>query len=538
MNNVIASSLSRPMNAGGLICLAIALIGGALFFLPGLETLAGAWQTPEYSHGPLIPLLSGFLLLRHLKTIPERPGPISDRWPGVAALILAMLVGLLGLLSHIGDIVAYALILWVGALLLISFGWNTGKTLWPAVLHLVFMLPLPGTIYYKVSTTLQFVSSEVGVWALQALGTPVFLDGNIIDLGVYKLHVAEACSGLRYLFPIMSFSYIFAVLYRGPTWHKAVLLLSAVPLAVLMNSLRIALVGVMVNAYGIEHAEGLSHFMEGWVVFISCIFILFALAALMLRLQPAPRMTLSEALDLDLHAVWPEFLRLRHTRASPAMIVAAAVTLGLAVVWMAAPSRALPEIDRAPLAALPRQIDGWRAGHPRELEPKVERALGADDYISLAYASPTPGAPSVELFSAWYLDQSKGGIHSPEVCLPGGGWEMSSLKTIDIGPKLGLAPGFDINRAVIIKNMTRMMVFYWFDQSGRHIASDFKAKAMLIWSGAVEGRTDGALVRLTTVMNANETEAQAEERLLGLLRPMMEVLPQHIDGRLKDPIPQ
>ena len=77
MNNVIASSLSRPMNAGGLICLAIALIGGALFFLPGLETLAGAWQTPEYSHGPLIPLLSGFLLLRHLKTIPERPGPID-----------------------------------------------------------------------------------------------------------------------------------------------------------------------------------------------------------------------------------------------------------------------------------------------------------------------------------------------------------------------------------------------------------------------------------------------------------------------------
>ena len=64
------------------------------------------------------------------------------------------------------------------------------------------------------------------------MGVPVYLDGNIIDLGVYKLQVAEACSGLRYLFPIMSFSYVFAVLYRGPVWHKLVLLALAVPVAV------------------------------------------------------------------------------------------------------------------------------------------------------------------------------------------------------------------------------------------------------------------------------------------------------------------
>jgi exosortase len=72
------------------------------------------------------------------------------------------------------------------------------------------------------------------------MSVPVFLEGNIIDLGVYKLHVAEACSGLRYLFPILSFSYIFAVLYKGPMWHKAVLLISAAPITVLMNSVRIA----------------------------------------------------------------------------------------------------------------------------------------------------------------------------------------------------------------------------------------------------------------------------------------------------------
>ncbi|MGG7566216.1 VPLPA-CTERM-specific exosortase XrtD [Rhodovulum sp. DZ06] len=533
MSKAISGTLGFAANPLGLFWLVLALVGAGLVFLPGLEVLLWAWQRAEYSHGPLIPLLSGFLLLRQLKEIPEAPGAKTDRWPGVAAMVFALLIGLLGLLAHIGDIAAYALILWIGSLFLISFGWKVGKTLWPPVLHLVFMLPLPGTIYYKTATSLQAVSSEIGVWALQMLGTPVFLDGNIIDLGVYKLHVAEACSGLRYLFPIMSFSYIFAVLYRGPTWHKAVLLLSAVPIAVLMNSFRIALVGLMVNHYGIEHAEGLSHFLEGWVVFLTCIIILFGLAALMLRMQPAPRMSLSEALDLDLHAVWPEFIRIRHVRPSPALISGAVLTLGLAAAWWLAPAREVSQVDRAPLTEFPRTVDAWRTtGPPRMLDPKVEQVLGADDYISLTYAQ-AGERNTIEFFSAWYLDQSKGGIHSPEVCLPTGGWEMSSINTVDIGPQLGVAEEFNVNRAVIRKGLSQMLVYYWFEQTGRHIASDYWAKAMLIYSGVVEGRTDGALVRLTTPIASNETEAQADARVMSFLKPALGPMDRHLNGEIR-----
>jgi exosortase len=111
------------------------------------------------------------------------------------------------------------------------------------------------------------VSSELGVFFLQLANVPVFLEGNIIDLGVLRLHVAEACSGLRYLFPILSFSYIFAVLYRGPMWHKAVLLISAAPITVFMNSLRIAVAGIIAQRYGTDWLEGFTHFFEGWVIF-------------------------------------------------------------------------------------------------------------------------------------------------------------------------------------------------------------------------------------------------------------------------------
>jgi exosortase D (VPLPA-CTERM-specific) len=514
----------------GLMWLAIATLGAVVFFYDGIEKLFEAWQTAEYSHGPLIPLLSGFLFLRQMKTVPAQPGPLPGRWQGVAVLILALAVGLLGRLAHISDVVAYALIIWVAGIVLISFGWKRGLAFWPPVLHLVFMLPLPGTIYYKVSTSLQFVSSELGVWVLQRMGTPVFLDGNIIDLGTYQLHVAEACSGLRYMFPIMSFSYIFAVLYRGPTWHKAVLLLSAVPIAVVMNSVRIAIVGVMVNAYGIEQAEGLSHLMEGWVVFMACILILFALAWVMLRLQSGPRVSLADALDLDLNAIVPELARLRFVMPSRALITATVIIVGASVAWTFAPERDVPPISREQLAGFPRDVEGWQAGAPRMLEAKVEKALGADDYLSLNYAHADARA-GVEMFVAWYQDQTKGGIHSPEVCLPGGGWEMTSIKTVDLGPQLGIATEFNINRAVINKGMSQLLVYYWFDQTGHQIASDFLAKGMLVWSGITEGRTDGALVRLTTPILPGEREEAAEARMLDLLKPLAGVLPDYVNGR-------
>ena len=175
--------------------LLLATIGAGLFFIDGLDALQTAWQLPEYSHGPLIPVLSLLLFLRQLKEYPPQPGPKRDRWVGFTVLVAAVVLGTLGKLSNIDDLVAYATIIWIGGILLVSFGWATGKHFWPPVLHLVYMLPLPGVIYYKLSTHLQFISSEMGVMFLQMMNVPVFLERNIIDLGVMKLHVAEACSG-------------------------------------------------------------------------------------------------------------------------------------------------------------------------------------------------------------------------------------------------------------------------------------------------------------------------------------------------------
>lgn len=514
---------SAGLRPAGLLWLAFATLGAAVFFDNGIETLLLAWQQPEYSHGPLIPVLSGVLFLRQLKGEPIHHGPVN-RIPGLILMGLSLILGLFGKLADIGDVTAYALILWVGAILLLCFGWDQGKRFWPPVVHLVFMLPLPGVLYYKVSTQLQFISSEMGVWFLQLLRVPVFLEGNVIDLGVLKLHVAEACSGLRYLFPILSFSYIFAVLFRGPMTHKAILLLAAAPITVLMNAVRIALAGLIVNHVGVDHVEGFSHFFEGWVIFVLCVLLLFALARALLLLQPG-RPSLVQAMDLEFSGLVEQSRRIRLVEPSGALMASALVTALTAAAWETAPDaqRVMPPRDS--LTGFPAQLGDWTAGPRQFLDPGVAQSLGASDYALASYAQ---GPQRVDVFIAWFVDQTASGAHSPEVCLPGSGWEFAALDRIDLGPQLAQDTPFPINRAILQKGEERLLAYYWFQQNGRTVAWDFGSKLWLLWDSVIDGRKDGGLVRLLTPIGPNETAEMADARMIDMVRQTRSVLPTYI----------
>jgi exosortase D (VPLPA-CTERM-specific) len=334
----VRSSPTFSMNAPGFL-LFLALCAGSLpIFWFGFESLARAWSTPEYSHGPIIPMISLYLFLREMRAAPADDGAPKRRWPGILVILGALALAAFGNLGRIPDIVTYAFIIWVGGVVLTIFGWQRGIRHQLPVFHLVFMLPLPQFLYWQMTVFLQGVSSVVGVWFVSAMGIPVFLDGNIIDLGPYKLLVAEACSGLRYLFPILSFSYLFSILYRGPIWHKAVLLLSAAPIAVFMNSVRIGIIGILVNFYGIEHAEGFLHFFEGWVIFLACIGILF-LMAVVLQQMHRNTLPLRDAIDVDFDGFYGVLARIFTIRGNIAMgAEATAGGFGLDAVFVGRPA--------------------------------------------------------------------------------------------------------------------------------------------------------------------------------------------------------
>ncbi len=517
-----ATGRNLPLGAGLLL---LALFSAGWFLLPGLQALFHAWKTPEYSHGPLIPILSLVLFLRHIKLSPAGSGAPGLAWPGLAITLLALLLGLVGRLARIDEIVAYALILWIGGTLLVICGWQRGRQFWPSILHLVFMLPLPGLFYYKLSAALQLISSELGVAMLRLGGISVFLDGNIIDLGSLQLHVAEACSGLRYLFPILSFSYVFTILHNGPVWQRVLLLMAAAPITIVLNALRIAAAGAFVQMRGVVPAEGFLHFFEGWVIFLASVMLLMLLAGLLSRIQPASGEP-SPPSGPDGRNSVAQLARLRSLPARPALVLAVFLPLIATGLLSALPHSGAGNVERSPFALFPDRLGSWQAGPPERLPAEIQGTLGADDYhkVVLTQAEAAP----VRLFTAWYADQSAGGVHSPEICLPGAGWEIAALKRIDISERTGSPDAFRINRAVIQKGNVRQMVFYWFDQRGRKVAWDFVAKAWLLVDGVRSGRTDGALVELTTPILPGEGEAAAEARLLSVVSRLVPVLPRFV----------
>ncbi len=521
-SRVLERPAARPWGAFWLLAATLAALP---LFRFGLAGLAEAWSRPEFSHGPVIPVLSFYLFLREMKAVPPPAAPVADRWPGVAVIAAALCLALVGNLVEIDHLVFYALILWTGGIVLTGFGWRRGLSFWPSVLHLVFMLPLPQFLYWKLTTTLQLVSSAIGVQLVAAAGIPVYLDGNIIDLGVIELQVAEACSGLRYLFPIMSFTYVFAVLYRGPSWQKLVLLFLAVPIAVAMNALRIGAIGVLVDRFGPAQAEGALHVFEGWVVFLACLGVLLLLAKAMQRLV-GDRRPLGVALDLDFTGLGAELGRIRFLPAAPALVGAALVTLALSLAWSLAPARQSDPPPRAAFAGFPLALPGGWQGTAGTLKPSLERVLGADDYLAALYASPAEAAP-VDLFLTFYGRQTAGAaIHSPEVCLPGAGWEMAGLAPVAVA---AAGSSFAVNRAVIQKGSERALVYYWFEGRGRRDTGDFAARFAMLADGLRLGRSDGGLVRLVTPIEAGGTAA-ADARLGRFLDALLPALPRYIPG--------
>lgn len=530
--HVASAFLDKALNPAGVLSFVLLILAALPVFLMGLKSLGAAWSTPEYSHGPLIPIISLYLFLRELRQKPraDLTAPGLKRWPGLVVMTLGLVVALLGNLVRIPDIVTYGLIVWLGGVVLTIFGWERGRQHQLPVLHLIFMLPLPQFLYWQVSTFLQGVSSELGVWFIRLAGVPVFLEGNIIDLGVLQLQVAEACSGLRYLFPILSFSYLFAILYRGPVWHKALLLLMAAPLTVFMNSFRIGVVGIIVNSYGLHWVEGFTHVFEGWVIFVACVIILFIAAVVLQRLAPNPR-PLSEAIDLDTSGLGEISGRILELPRRAIPVVALGLTCAAAIAVTATQPGPPTPLERRDFVFFPREIGNWR-GAASQLEPEIELALGADDYANILYQNGV--GEYVGFFTAFYEQQTEGsGIHSPEVCLPAGGWEIYSLETRELSfPGTGFGQ-FEVNYAIIQNGRTQQVVYYWFEQRGRRFTNDFRAKLSVVSDSLFHDRTDGALVRFVSPIGADEDASDAAARIEALMAEMLPELPRYIPGMVE-----
>jgi exosortase D (VPLPA-CTERM-specific) len=506
----------------------ISLIGlGAVVifvFFDGLKELLRVWEhKEEYSYGYMIPVITAFLIWQRKDQL-ERMA-FTGSWAGVALMFFGLCVFLLGELSGLFLLVQYAFLLVVAGLALALTGWPGFRLIAVPLLLLAFMVPLPQFFLAEISAQLQLISSQIGVGFIRLFGISVNLEGNVIDLGAMKLQVVEACSGLRYLFPLMTLGFIAAYFFKGAFWKRAVIFLSTIPITVIMNSLRIGAIGVMVEYWGKAMAEGFLHDFEGWVVFMACTAVLVGEMWVLARLG-ARGHSLQEAFGLDFPAPTPKDALVQQ-RALPRPFLAASLLAIIAAgITATLPQRVEATLARQEFSRFPMTLGEWQGKSDRIAQIYLNE-LKLDDHVIADFTA--PGKLPINFYVAYYASQKKGqSAHSPRTCLPGGGWRIISLTQHEIDG-LGTPAGkLRVNRSLIQMGEHKQLVYYWFQQRGRNLTNEYLVKWYIFWDALTRNRTDGALVRLTMPVPPNLDLAEADKQLGGFVKLVNPLLSAYV----------
>ncbi len=497
----------------------------AFVFWDGLVELESLWsKKEEYSHAYLLPLISIFLVWQ--KSDELRQLPLEGSWYGVPVVVLGVALGFAGALSSY-IIVHYSILVTLTGVVLACLGWRGLKVIWTPLLLLFFAVPLPLFLYNEVSLKLQLISSQLGVATIRLFGISVFLEGNVIDLGNYKLQVVEACNGLRYLFPLMSIAFIMACFFRGTLWQRILVFLCSIPLTIVMNSIRIGIIGVMVEHWGTDMAEGFLHDFEGWLFFMVCMVMLIGIMWLIAKIGPNKK-PFQEVFGVDYPLPLPDEATVRARKLPATYIGVVVVLVAAAAITPIMERRQDVAVVRKSLNEFPVNIGSWSGKHDTIKDIYLE-SLNLTDYVIADYEDDR--SRRVNFYTAYYASQRAGeAIHSPQSCLPAGGWKVDQLSQFNIDGVSTDAEGslLNVNRVQIKMGESRILVYYWFQQRGRVITNEYLVKWYLLVDGLQRSRTDGALVRLTTVINPNEEWAAGDERLTDFISDATPILKDYV----------
>ncbi|HRB81826.1 MAG TPA: EpsI family protein [Nitrospira sp.] len=210
----------------------------------------------------------------------------------------------------------------------------------------------------------------------------------------------------------------------------------------------------------------------------------------------------------------------------PAYVGSLALIVSVAFLSWSLGGRQETPPERASFVDFAMQIGQWR-GKSLPVEPQFISALRFDDYLLADYA--LAGGDPITLYLAYYQSQREGqSAHSPQSCIPGGGWEITSLRTVNLSVDGSNGLTVPVNRVMIQKDRQKLIVFYWFKQRDRYLSSEYLVKFYLFWDALMKQRSDGALIRLSAAIEPNESEQAAENRLLDFARSIQPQLSRYI----------
>jgi exosortase len=257
-----------------LVPLLIAVYAG---IIPALVVDWG--EDPNYSHGFLVPLISGWFVWQRrfeLKAAAIRPANA-----GLAVIFGSLALLVVGTAGTEYFTMRSSLVFLLAGIVLYLFGWAVLKILALPIGFLLFMVPLPYIVYDAAAFPLKLFISKVSVFVLKAMGVIVWREGNIIMFPETILEVADACSGLRSLMSLAALAVALAFLSQKSVVKRTLLILSALPIAIFTNMLRVIVTGFLAQYYGAAAAEGFFHEFAGMAVFVLAMFLLFGVGAVL-----------------------------------------------------------------------------------------------------------------------------------------------------------------------------------------------------------------------------------------------------------------
>ncbi len=233
------------------------------------ETFVSLWRVwehnPNYSHGFLIPGVTAVLIWLKRKALREeaiRPSALG--LPIVAMGIVLQMAGLRG------DIVIFqgnSLLLVLFGLVLHFAGTGWFRQMAFPIFYLAFMNPFPPIFQNEVSFRLKQLAAAGAATVSGWLGILIQRDGMSLFLPTGVMRIENACSGMQSLISLMALGALFAYFARGDIVRRVLLFLASIPIAVIVNIIRISALCIVGNAAGVEVATGLFHDVSGFVLF-------------------------------------------------------------------------------------------------------------------------------------------------------------------------------------------------------------------------------------------------------------------------------
>jgi exosortase len=233
------------------------------------------WRDPNFSHGFFVPAFSAFVLWQErgrLTRITRQPS-----WSGLLVMASALSVLAVGQLGAEIFLARFSLLLLLAGLIVLFLGWSFTYEVRFPLAFLLLMIPIPSIVFNQITFPLQILASKVAAALLPLMNVPILREGNVINLPAMALEVAEACSGIRSLMSLVTLAIIYGYLMERRIGLRWAIALSAIPISVAANSVRIIGTGLLVQYWDPEKAEGFFHTFSGWLIFVVSLIMLYLL---------------------------------------------------------------------------------------------------------------------------------------------------------------------------------------------------------------------------------------------------------------------